>query len=141
MRLTMKLFLDSSSFAKRFILEKGSKKIDQLCLEGSALGLSIICLPEILSAFNRRLREKHITEYHYALLKKRLLEDCQDTEIIHLTAKVIASATVLLEVNPLHAMDALHVACAIEWKADLFVSSDKKQIQAAKNARLACKYV
>jgi hypothetical protein len=28
-------------------------------------------------------------------------------------------------------MDALHLACAIDWQADLFVSSDKHQVSAA----------
>jgi hypothetical protein len=28
-------------------------------------------------------------------------------------------------------MDALHVACALEWKVDLFITSAKKQFEAA----------
>jgi len=38
-------------------------------------------------------------------------------------------------------MDALHVVCALEWKAQLFVSSDKRQISAAKRAGLHKKHV
>jgi hypothetical protein len=38
-------------------------------------------------------------------------------------------------------MDALHVACAIEWKADLFVTSDKRQLVAAQNAGLHSEYL
>jgi predicted nucleic acid-binding protein len=38
-------------------------------------------------------------------------------------------------------MDALHVASAIAWKADLFVTSDKRQFQAAKKAKLKCRLV
>jgi predicted nucleic acid-binding protein len=33
-------------------------------------------------------------------------------------------------------MDALHIGCALEWEAELFVSSDKRQILAAKKAGL-----
>jgi predicted nucleic acid-binding protein len=33
-------------------------------------------------------------------------------------------------------LDALHIACALEWKAELFVSSDNRQIKAAKQAGL-----
>ena len=32
--------------------------------------------------------------------------------------------------------DAIHIACALEWNADLFVSSDEKQLLAAKKAGL-----
>jgi len=38
-------------------------------------------------------------------------------------------------------MDAMHVAIAIEWQADPFVTSDKRQFQAAKKARLKCRLV
>jgi len=137
----MKVFLDSSSFAKRFIKEKGSESIDGILSKASVLGLSVICLPEIISALNRKVREKSLSPYDYSLAKNRLSEDLQDAEIIQLTPNVISHVTTLLEVSNLRAMDALHVACAIEWEADLFVSSDKIQLQAARKAKLKCKYV
>jgi len=33
-------------------------------------------------------------------------------------------------------LDALHIACALEWGAELFVSSDQQQLRAAKRAGL-----
>ena len=41
----------------------------------------------------------------------------------------------------LRGMDALHIACAVEWGAELFVSSDKAQLAAAKKAGLSVKTV
>jgi len=38
-------------------------------------------------------------------------------------------------------MDAFHVACALEWSADLFVTSDKRQLIAAKNAGLLTEFI
>jgi len=38
-------------------------------------------------------------------------------------------------------LDALHVACALEWQADLFVTSDRRQFMAAKNTGLRTEYV
>jgi predicted nucleic acid-binding protein len=38
-------------------------------------------------------------------------------------------------------MDALHVACALEWQADLFVTSDRRQLKAAMNTGLYTEYV
>ena len=61
--------------------------------------------------------------------------------IINLTPEVIATSTSLLGASPLRAMDALHIACALESGADLFVSSDKRQITAARKAGLETKYV
>jgi uncharacterized protein len=49
---------------------------------------------------------------------------------------VIADAIGLLEATPLRTLDALHVACARQWRADLFVSSDARQLGAAADAGL-----
>jgi len=38
-------------------------------------------------------------------------------------------------------MDAIHVACALEWQADLFVTSDRRQFEAARNAGLHTEYI
>ena len=53
----MRLSIDSSSLAKRYIQENGSDKLDDLLQHASALALSVILVPEIISGLNRRLRE------------------------------------------------------------------------------------
>ena len=132
----MKVYFDSSSFAKRFIDETGSDQVEKICSEASALGVSVLCVPEIVSALNRCRREKRITKANYDNAKKCLIEDVRDAEIINLTTSVIGSSILVLESNLVRTLDALHVACAIEWNADLFVSSDHRQLQAAKKAGL-----
>lgn len=132
----MKAFLDSSSFAKRFVEEEGSDRVEALCARAAELGLSVICVPEVLSALNRRTREHDLTAVQYREAKRRLLEDVNDAVIVNLTPSVIGSALHILEASPVRAMDALHVACALEWGADVFASSDDRQLKAAKKAGL-----
>ncbi len=132
----MKTFFDSSAFAKRFVEEEGSDKVELTCTQASELGLSVICVPEVLSALNRRRRERTITEAQYGHAKTRLLADVRDAAIINLTLPVIGSAIRILETSPVRAMDALHVACAVEWSAEAFASSDDRQLKAAKKAGL-----
>ena len=132
----MKAYLDSSAFAKRFVEESGSAGVESICARASELGLSVLCVPEIVSALNRRLREHTLTPARYNDAKRRLLDDVRDADIISLTPSVIGSAIMVLEASPVRAMDALHVACAIEWGAELFASSDKQQLSAAKRAGL-----
>jgi len=132
----VKIFLDSSSFAKRYIDEAGSEKVDKLCFQATEMGLSVICVPEVISAFNRRLREKILTKAQYEMLKTRLLEDFRDATVINLTTPVIGSSISILQTSPVRAMDALHIACSLEWGADLFVSADKRQLSAARKAGL-----
>lgn len=132
----MKTFLDSSAFAKRFVDEPGSDEVEDACAQATALGLSVICVPEIVSALNRRRRERSLTEAQYQQAKRQLMDDVRDADIIDLTVPVLATAIHVLETSPIRAMDALHIASALEWDAQLFVSADQKQIQAAQRAGL-----
>ena len=53
----MKLSVDSSALAKRYIQEPGSEELEIFLQRASELAFSIILLPEVISALNRRLRE------------------------------------------------------------------------------------
>lgn len=137
----MRLSVDSSSFAKRYIQEAGSDKLDDLLQNASNLALCVIVVPELISGLNRRLREGAITDGDYREAKKQLLDDVRDATVLQLTPAVISGTVKLLENNVLRAMDAFHVACALEWKADLFVTSDKRQFAAAMNSGLHAEYL
>lgn len=137
----MRTFFDSSAFAKRYVEEPGSDAVDRLCVEASDLAVSILCIPEILSALNRRVRERSLTRASYERAKRQLLEDLADAAVINLTPAVLATCAGVLEASPLRAMDALHVACAAEWEAGLFVSADKRQVAAARKAGLQARLV
>ena len=132
----MKVVFDSSSFAKRYIEEKGSQKVEEICKKTTSLGISVILVPEIISGLARYRRENKLSEYDYNLVKDKLIEDVKDAQIINLTPKVITCSISLIENNILRATEALHIASAIEWGAQNFVSSDKRQIEAAKNSGL-----
>jgi predicted nucleic acid-binding protein len=132
----MKACLDSSAFAKRFVDEEGSEVVEAIC---DALGLSVICVPEIVSALNRRVRERRLTPPQYREARQRLLDDVRDADIIQLTPSVLGTAIRVLEASPVRAMDALHIACALEWGADVFASADARQLTAARRAGLKTK--
>ncbi len=137
----MKLVVDSSAFAKRYVLEEGSEILDSLLQQASQLALCAILVPEIISGLNRRLGEQVLTQDDYRQAKKQLMNDIHDAIILQITPAVISRAVKLLENNVLRAMDALHVACALEWQAELFISADIRQVRAAKNAGLHTRYI
>ncbi len=132
----MKAYLDSSAFAKRFVNEDGSAVVESLCAQTDALGLSVLCVPEIISALNRRRRERLLTPAQYREAKQRLLDDVRDADIIQLTPSVLGAAIRVVESNPLRAVDSLHVACALEWGAEVFASADARQVAAARRSGL-----
>lgn len=137
----MKLVLDSSALAKRYVLEVGSERLDDLLENASELALCIVLVPEVVSGLNRRQREGLLVLSDYKAVKKQLLNDVRDAVILQITPSVISSSIKLLENNVLRAMDALHVACALEWKADIFATADRRQLAAAQNAGLHSEYL
>lgn len=137
----MKTFLDSSAFAKRYVDEPGSAAVDTLCGEATELAVSVLCIPEITSALNRRLRERSLSPQQYGRAKDAPLADIRDAAIVNLTPSVVSTCIVILEASPLRALDALHIACAMEWEAELFISADKRQIAGARKAGLRTRRV
>ncbi|MBN1781955.1 type II toxin-antitoxin system VapC family toxin [bacterium] len=137
----MKTFFDSSAFAKRYIEEQGSEIVEDICYHSSSLALSLVCIPEILSALNRRLQEKNLSKNDYLRAKTRLMQEIKDISIINITPGVIQKSIGLLEHHRIRTQDAIHISCALEWQPDLFVSSDKRQIDAAQKSGLKVKFV
>jgi predicted nucleic acid-binding protein len=140
-RPDVKTLFDSSAFVKRYIEEAGSQTVDDICQRTTTLALSVLCVPEIISALNRRQREKRLSRQDYLTAKMRLSEDITDAEVIELTPVVVSRSVVLLETNDLRALDAIHVACAIEWGAEEFVSADERQVKAARRSGLKTTFI
>ena len=132
----MRVFFDPSALVKRYIEEKGSDQVESFFLQADSIVVSGICMPEIISAFARRRRESILNTVQYNQCKKSLVEDFTVFQICQLSDAVIKASISILEHSEIRAMDALHVACAIESKVALFVSSDKRQILAAKKFNL-----
>jgi len=137
----MKLTVESSSFAKRYVQEIGSEELERFLRDASELAFSVILVPEIISGLNRRLREHVLTAADYRALKEQLIDDVSDATVLQITPSVVSRSVKLLERNTLRALDSLHVACALEWRADLFITSDRRQFMAAKNSGLHAEYI
>lgn len=102
----------------------------------SNLAVSVLWLPEIISALCRRRRERFLTPSQYKAAKNALEADMVDASIIAVVDEVLLRSIVLLESFPLRASDAIHISSAILWQADLFVSADERQCAAAKASGL-----
>ena len=127
----MRTFFDSSGLAKRYIREAGSDAVESILGEASEVAISLICPPEIISALSRLRRQAVLSSRQFEQAKSALFEDVEDMLICGVTSPVIDKTIVLLEKHTLRTIDALHLATAIKWRADLFVSSDRRQLHAA----------
>jgi len=132
----LNLFADSSALAKRYLEEEGSSRLDEILAEASSLTVSVLCLPEIVSALCRRRRERAITPAQYSQAKAALTNDVASMTIIQITDEVATASIRLLEHHALRASDAVQIASALAWGADAFTSADVQQCAAARLAGL-----
>ncbi len=137
----MRVFFDTSAFVKRYFHESGSDEVLAWCDKASEIGLSGIVIPEIISAFCRLQRENKITASQYQQLKSLLLADTEDIVLCDLTPSVLAQSVASLENNVLRGMDAIHIGSAAVLNVDVFISADKRQLEAATKAGLKVQYV
>lgn len=133
----MKVFLDTSALAKRYVAEQGSDQVLAVCQRADSLVISVICLPELISTLCRLVREEKLASAAYRALKGGMMANLADVDICEITQEVLASVVSLLELHPLRAMDGLHVACALACAPDAFVSADHRQLSAARKAGLS----
>jgi predicted nucleic acid-binding protein len=139
--MTMRVFFDSSAFVKRYVREAGTEAVLEWCDQATEIGLSGIALPEIISAFCRLHRENTISDTQYQQLKSLLLADIEDAAICDLSPVVLRQAVASLETNILRGMDAIHIGSAVALQADVFVSADERQREAAARAGLRVEVV
>jgi predicted nucleic acid-binding protein len=129
----MRVYFDSSAFAKRYVDEAGTPEVLAWCDQATELALSVIAVPELISAFRRLMREGRLDDAQYRQLKADLMADIADALICDTTPHVVQKAVTALEAHPLRALDAIHVGAALACSADAFISADGRQCIAARH--------
>lgn len=127
----MRVYFDSSAFAKRYIDETGTADVLAWCERASELALSVIAVPELISAFCRLQREGRLTDAQYQIIKRAFMLDIADALICDTTPQVIQHAVKALENHTLRGMDAIHLGAALACTAEVFISADARQCRAA----------
>lgn len=130
----MRVYFDSSAFAKRYIAEAGTPEVLAWCDRADELALSVVAIPELVSAFCRLRREQRLSAAHYRQIKEDLMRDIADAVICDTTPQVLRQSVAALEAHPLRALDAIHLGAALVCAADVFVSSDARQCAAARGS-------
>lgn len=132
----MRMALDTSALIKRYVEEPGTPQVLALRAQADEVILSELCVPEIISALNRCRREGRLSDDAYDSIKQDLAGDLSQATIVPLTPNLVTCTIHVLETSTLLALDAIHVATAIESKCDLFATADIQQFMAAKHLGL-----
>ncbi len=133
----MRTYFDTSALAKRYVREPGTETVLKKCSEATEIVISVICVPELVSALNRLRRENSITAEQYSSLKKDAIADFRQAIFVEISPMVLQEAIFCLESAPLRAMDAIHIATARRTGCDSFVSADRRQCDAASQLGLS----
>ena len=132
----MRAFFDTSAWLKIYVREPGTDRLFDISRTAEQTAICIICIPEAGAAMNRLRREGRMTAVQYESTKRTMFDDVLATVVIELTPDVLSTSFRLVENHPLRGMDALHLAAAIEWRADLFVAADQRLCSVAALAGL-----
>lgn len=133
----MRSYFDTSALAKRYVREPGTEAVLEKCSKATEIVVSVICLPELVSAFSRLRHEDSITAEQYSSLKKDAIADFRQAMFVEISPTVLQEAIFCLESAPLRAMDAIHIATARRTGCDSFISADIRQCDAARQLGLA----
>jgi len=135
-------YLDTSALVKQYVDEAGSARLRNLVASESVVLLtSHILVVEMISAFNRRLREGSVTSDDYARMKAAFDSDLQTRfQIVRFDNSIVVLARALLERHPLRTYDAVHLASALAMRRPLvqaghpgptFLCADHRLLDAA----------
>lgn len=109
-------YADSSVLVKRHIAERGSAWFHTLAdpATGNTLITAQITIVEVVSAFNRRVREATLTRVDYARIRADFDALCgSEYRLVSTSLLVLERAQDLLEHYPLRAYDAVQLASAL----------------------------
>lgn len=135
-------YADSSVLVKRHLPELGSTWFRALTAPRSRnrIATAQLSLVEVMSAFNRRVREQALSATEYETVRDDFLARYQRTyQIVPITDPLLKRTRLLLEQHPLRSYDALHLAAALAVRERLlaigqplvFLAADTRLLAAA----------
>jgi uncharacterized protein len=132
------LYLDSSAFVKLYLREDELQRERVMALNNQAeeTASCVIAFAEVASAFSRSFHGGHLSEEGYWEALHGFEQDWQSATQINVLPEVSSRASQLLKAHRgLRAMDALHLACALEIRAVtnlIFLTFDHQLEQVAR---------
>jgi predicted nucleic acid-binding protein len=133
------IYLDASALVKLFVPEAESDALNEALIDAEDVILSDLALTEMASALGRRTREGSLTPLVAHRLYREAEKLAASCRRVELTPPIHRHAERLLLLsldNPLRALDALHVATALDAEAATLVTYDPRLREAARSQGL-----
>lgn len=139
-------YFDTSALVKRYVDEPGRREVQQLVRRHDCVTSAILSV-ELRSALRRRVAERTLDSSRVSEILKRVAADRAYWTVVEVGTEVLSGAEALVSVHPLRTLDAIHVASAqlfanrLSISDLMFVSADKRQIDAASAIGLATRVI
>jgi hypothetical protein len=133
------IYLDASAVVKLFVPEAESDALNEALVGREDVVLSDLALTETASALGRRAREGLLAPAESRRLHReaaRLAASCQLAELAPRVHRRAERLLLTSGENPLRALDALHVALALDANAATVVTYDPRLKAAASSQGL-----
>lgn len=117
--MTVQVYFDTSALVKRYINEAGSKDVADLLRAAEYQAVSIVTEAELPAALARAVRIGAITEQDGQETLKAWEKDCEELLWIQLPQTIAKHAGQLAWQDGLRGYDAMHLATALWWHANL----------------------
>lgn len=129
------IYLDSSAFAKLYVPEPESGRLDRFLRGRTDLMISELSITEVISAVARRRREGVLDARHAGAIRDALLSDARSGSFrtldlspsVHREAERMLLSTLSVS---LRTLDALHIALAFSGRARRIVTFDSRMAEA-----------
>lgn len=138
-RIDAGIYIDSSALAKLYVPEAESERLDGFLRGRRDLMISELAITEVLSAVARRRREGVLDATHAYEIRDAVLADAESGSFrrLDLDPRVHREAErLLLGVESLRTLDALHVALALSGPVSYVLTYDARMRAAALHAGL-----
>ena len=123
----MRLFLDASALAKRYIVEPGTDEVLVQCARASEILFSVLAPLELVGALSTLRLRSRISLRRYHMLRSRLAADVEHATIVPLTPPVLSWTSTCLETYGGRVWGAIHIASALATGPDLFLTAHPAQ--------------
>ncbi|MCZ8234763.1 MAG: type II toxin-antitoxin system VapC family toxin [Inhella sp.] len=127
----MRVLFDSSALFKRYVDESGRDAVLAAMDQTETLLAAPHCRVELHGALARLGREGQLDVEALRLTRDEIDLSFEQVEVLPLTPGVERAAIQALATGPVGAMDALHIGAAVIGRADLFITADRRQAEAA----------
>jgi predicted nucleic acid-binding protein len=129
----MIFFFDTSALIKRYVLEIGSNKVDELFEIAENIIVSSVTKIEAHSTLKRLLAANLISEADYETVKSNLDYDFKYFTVVSLNEEIEKESIRQIEKHQLKTLDSIQLASVLYRKIDIsgFIVSDVKLKNAA----------